>query len=1393
MIATLASRGRGATFALVVGFVLLAATAGPARSALDADFVSLSIPTTVIAGEQYEVRITVENTGTIAWDPVGASCDPDSYRLRGRNPTNGNDSYTWAPDARIELPATVAPGETVVVVDLVTAPTTPGPYDFQWQMIKECDTEFGDPSTNIVVTVRAPDPPRDGTFLAQNVPTSMVVGESYPVSFTVKNVGTEAWAPVGAACGAYRLRPYNDIDNTNWVSNARIELPATVAPGQTAVVHAVVTAPTTADDYDFRWELIRECDAPFGAPSPNVAVDVHAPVARDALFVSQSVPTTMAAGQEYDVSLTIKNVGTQTWSPVGAYCTPVGGYRVGAQNPANNSTWVQYGRLDLTAEVEPDDEVSPGEEVIKNFTITAPDEPDTYPFQWRMIKECDGWFGDLSPNVMVTVAQSWTDADDEELLVWDGMDVTVPDDVDVVLDTDLDIGTLTIEGTLRCDPARDTVIETDGILVQGAGALLECGTSEARHTKDFTIELQGNREIVEDHGAQAIIVMDDAVLRLHGRAYSRTWLRIDQDADAEATSIHVEELVDWPNESAIVIASTTFDPGEAEETTLAAAPSNGGRTLTLDDALVHSHWGTEQSYPNGLASPDDRTWELDERAEVGLLSRNIVIRGTPGEDALADKGGHVTIMDGGRAYVDGVELDHMGRLSEMGGYPFHWHQLGNADGQYLRNSSIHHSFQRCVTVHDTNRVVVENNVCYDHLGHGYFLENGSEIENHFVHNLGLLGKRPPLGRELLFSENQTTRILAYDPPATFWIANPNNDFVDNAAAGSLGTGYWFALINATPPGTTLPFPTQTNLLRFENNTAHSSLTGVAVDGAPTGDLTDNPNNPADREIAISHYSALDLPVFRGLTIFKTAGTGFWARGDKMEVTDSVFGDNLRAATFSYQQKLSDSLVVGMSDNFDLGELYQNDHLSAAPRGALEAVGSDKFVGWACDPDDYEAPLWVTFYEKSDGVTQTTAPERYVGGVVADQWRDDDVAEVCGNEHYHGFAFTVPDPDPEDPGYPNPVRDGLPHAIYAYVFSAPEDTGSYWVPGSPRTLWPSTPAPDPPPSVIPPVFEAGISTPLSEIFTDDEDFPVPVPLRIWGFGLYDGPWRMENVHFAGFPEEENLVLLPEDPEVPSDVRTEVVASPFPLFGGEREATTNAATGLTFDPEPYRKVYLSVMDNPNGGDWGVAIIDEDGSLTGDPEYAGYSVVASHPMNWVAGCVDMEEEWAAYVCPPRYTTVRMIRPGYLPGDPTLTYALQRKDGSSDGPFWDFTSRGHNKFGLIMDDPYYSYELFPEFDLAIWTKLELFYVLPGGGTPDGTPIIRILDPDDDLVLDDVTEIELEDLGDSTVTAYAKSEGYLYFRLFADPVPYVNSFWEPYTGKATVTLCRTGNCPEAP
>ncbi len=77
----------------------------------------------------------------------------------------------------------------------------------------------------------------------------------------------------------------------------------------------------------------------------------------------------------------------------------------------------------------------------------------------------------------------------------------------------------------------------------------------------------------------------------------------------------------------IVLASTDFDPRQAERRTIAAI---SGNTITLDKKLDYMHFGKI-------------TFDVDERGEVGLLTRNIKIQAS--EDAAQSYfGGHIMAM-----------------------------------------------------------------------------------------------------------------------------------------------------------------------------------------------------------------------------------------------------------------------------------------------------------------------------------------------------------------------------------------------------------------------------------------------------------------------------------------------------------------------------------------------------------------------------------------------------------------------------------------------------------------------------------------------------------------------------------------------------------------------------
>ncbi len=354
----------------------------------DAQFISQSVPATMAARRKYPVSVTFRNVGTETWSPIGPQCP--AYRLGSANPY-GNG--TWVPATRVELPAPVPPGGEVTLNFTVTAPSTPGIYNFQWQMVQECVTWFGDFTTNVPVTVQAA-PPRDAQFISQSVPATMAARRKYPVSVTFRNVGTETWSPIGPQCPAYRLGSANPYGNGTWVPATRVELPAPVPPGGEVTLNFTVTAPSTPGIYNFQWQMVQECVTWFGDFTTNASVTVQPAPPRDAQILFQTVPSSMVAGQSYAVSILIRNVGTETWSPIGPQCPA---YRLGSANPYGNGTWVPATRVELPAPV------APGGEVTLSFTVTAPSTPGTYNFQWQMVQECVTWFGDFSPNVAVNV------------------------------------------------------------------------------------------------------------------------------------------------------------------------------------------------------------------------------------------------------------------------------------------------------------------------------------------------------------------------------------------------------------------------------------------------------------------------------------------------------------------------------------------------------------------------------------------------------------------------------------------------------------------------------------------------------------------------------------------------------------------------------------------------------------------------------------------------------------------------------------------------------------------------------------------------------------------------------------------------------------------------------
>ncbi|MGH9893496.1 MAG: RHS repeat-associated core domain-containing protein, partial [bacterium] len=125
-------------------FGSLTENASIAVSAADgAAFVSQSVPEAMAPGQSYPVSVTLRNTGGTTW-AVG------TYYLGSENPeANG----TWGLN-RVDLGVPVGPGAYATLAFNVTAPSTPGVYNFQWRMVNNA-TRFGAFTTNFPVDVQA--------------------------------------------------------------------------------------------------------------------------------------------------------------------------------------------------------------------------------------------------------------------------------------------------------------------------------------------------------------------------------------------------------------------------------------------------------------------------------------------------------------------------------------------------------------------------------------------------------------------------------------------------------------------------------------------------------------------------------------------------------------------------------------------------------------------------------------------------------------------------------------------------------------------------------------------------------------------------------------------------------------------------------------------------------------------------------------------------------------------------------------------------------------------------------------------------------------------------------------------------------------------------------------
>uniref|UniRef100_A0A3Q4GGR5 Cell migration inducing hyaluronidase 1 n=1 Tax=Neolamprologus brichardi TaxID=32507 RepID=A0A3Q4GGR5_NEOBR len=380
----------------------------------------------------------------------------------------------------------------------------------------------------------------------------------------------------------------------------------------------------------------------------------------------------------------------------------------------------------------------------------------------------------------------------------------------------------------------------------------------------------------------------------------------------------------WGPGDRVVVASTDYSMHQAEEFTLLPCPTCASNQLKVRGKANFIHMGEEVD-------------GVDMRAEVGLLSRNILLRGEMEPGCYGNEackffnfdtfGGHLKVEHGFRAvHISGMELQHMGQQT-MGHYPVHFHMNGDVDERggydpptFVSDLSIHHSFSRCVTIHGSNGLMVKDVVGYDTLGHCFFTEDGPEERNTFEHCLGLMvraGTLLPSDRDSKMCRDITDGAYpGYVPnprqdcsaTSTFWIANPNNNLINCAAAGSEVSCHF--LISQ-------PFPTPpTSPVSPGGALSHYHIAGMILDN---GVKTTEANNK-DKRPFLSLIGARSDPVTNTLYEKSHPTQSLHNQQQKTDfnymnlLTLSVCSGGTFPDDDGSRQQVKNSLFVGESDN-----------------------------------------------------------------------------------------------------------------------------------------------------------------------------------------------------------------------------------------------------------------------------------------------------------------------------------------------------------------------------------------------------------------------------------------------------------------------------------------------
>ncbi len=318
-----------------------------------ASFVSYAnVPSTMTAGSMATVTVRMRNTGTTTWTSA------DGYQLGSRRPL---DNVTWGL-SRVSLPQDVAPNATVDFTFAITAPAEAGSYKFSWRMVRGASGWFGRKADLLDIAVEA----------------------AAALSFGESRILAQTWVKDAA------IDPLALPEATGGSGGLAYSLTGTLPAGVTFDASTRTLSGTPTRRQEATEYMYTATDSDGESASLSFTIAVAGKASDDASFASYiDVPSTMAAGSSATVTVRMLNTGTTTW-------TSSDSYQLGSQRPQDNVTW-GLSRVSLPSDV------APNATVDFTFAITAPATVEGHNFRWRMLRGTDGWFGDKTELVEITV------------------------------------------------------------------------------------------------------------------------------------------------------------------------------------------------------------------------------------------------------------------------------------------------------------------------------------------------------------------------------------------------------------------------------------------------------------------------------------------------------------------------------------------------------------------------------------------------------------------------------------------------------------------------------------------------------------------------------------------------------------------------------------------------------------------------------------------------------------------------------------------------------------------------------------------------------------------------------------------------------------------------------